>query len=68
MLKSLDAISTGGTSARAAPKDAPPAKELTAARAALEADDAAAKDRAAVLKQAQEEWTAGLDALLQRIG
>jgi hypothetical protein len=68
VLKSLDAISTGSTSARAAPKETPPAKELTAARTALEADDAAAKDRAASLKQAQEEWTAGLDALLQRIG
>ena len=42
-------------------------KELTAARKALEEDHQRSEQRTERLKQAQAEWTEGLDALLQRL-
>jgi hypothetical protein len=44
-------------------KDKTLGKDVAAARAAVEAEDAAAKDRAAALKKAQDVWAAELAAL-----
>ena len=43
-------------------------KELTAARKGLAEEDERAKQRTESLKQAQAEWTEGLDALTQLLG
>lgn len=42
--------------------------ELESARKALEEDDALAQQRMDQVKQAQAEWTDGLDGLLQQLG
>jgi hypothetical protein len=62
-LKALDSVS-----AAAKKREPGLAKDLTAARKAIEADDADAQQHMEQLKQAQAEWSDGLDTLLQRLG
>jgi hypothetical protein len=62
-LKALDSV---GASIRK--REPGLTKELTSARRTIEEDDAGAQQRTEQLKQAQAEWTDGLDALLQRLG
>jgi hypothetical protein len=49
-------------------KDKTLAPDVAAVRQALAEEEAGAKDRAAALKKAQDEWTAELDALKQMLG
>lgn len=62
-LKALDSV---GAAARK--REPGLAKALTSARKAIEEDDAGVQQRMELLKEAQAEWTDGLDALLQRLG
>lgn len=63
VLKSLDAVRGDTTKAR----ERGLAKELETARKALAEEDDRANERATTVRQAQEEWTAGLDALAQLV-